>query len=117
MHILRTVGGLAFGLAIALAAMLDVEPRAYPAAAAAQSALQLSLAVEAPSGLLRRSSVAEVSVAFDGQGRVAASQLRRSSGSRASDAAAIGAARELAGLHSPADVAGRTLLIRVAYRA
>ncbi len=109
MDVLRTVGGLALGLAIAVAAMADLQPRAYPAASAARSILQTSL--------LRRSSVAEVAVAFDGEGRVAASRLSRSSGSRVSDAAAIGAARELAGLHSPADVAGRTLLIRVDYRA
>ncbi len=117
MDVLRTVGGLAFGLAIAFAAMANPGAGDYPAAAAARSVLQSSLGGEFPSRLLRRNSLVEVSVAFDGEGRVAASRLSRSSGSRASDDAAIGAARELAGLHSPADVAGRTLLIRVDYRA
>ena len=61
------------------------------------------------------SDTAEVAVAFDRNGRVTTSQLRKSSGSERTDAAAVDAAVELATLRQPADVAGRTLLFRARF--
>ena len=115
MTILRTLGGLALGLAILVAAVVDLQSRASPWAATVRGAVAAGQAVSLRQTAGRRT--AEVAVAFDGQGRIAGSRLNRSSGSAASDATDLGAARELASLHSPADVAGRTLLIRIGFRA
>ncbi len=84
------IAGLVFGVSLALAVAVDLSLPLHPAV--------------------------EVVVAFDSRGLVSESHITRSSGSRSSDAAAIGAARELASLHSPANVAGRTLLIKVGSR-
>ena len=108
---LRNLTGLAFGLALPLAALISpagaINPLAHRVgeivAQAAASHLQ-ALAI--------RQGVAEVAIAFDARGRLTGAEVRRSTGSRGSDAAAVDAALELASLRRPADVAGRTLLIR-----
>ena len=100
--------GLAFGLALPLAAVSG-----QGAAIGPQSAHAIAQVFAAPfQALGGRRAAAEVHVAFDGKGRVTGAQLRRSTGSRRSDVAAVAAAVELAGLRRPTDVAGRTLIIR-----
>ncbi len=90
MNVPNMIAGLASGVSLALVVAVDMSPHVRPAV--------------------------EVVVAFDSRGLVSESYIARSSGSRTSDAAAIGAARELASLHSPANVAGRALLIKVGSR-
>ena len=99
---LHTFGGLALGIAIPLTVLggLAAEPLAQLAQAAATQ-----VAARA-SGEGR----AEIAVSFDRDGQIRCAILRRSTGSRPADEAAREAALQLAGLRTPAQVAGRTLV-------
>ena len=116
MHALRTLAALAFGLAImaGLACSPQGGGRALIAlgAAAAQA-----LTADRFSAEPARGAMAEVAVAFDRAGQVAAGRVSRSSGSQANDAAALSAALDLAALRHPADVAGRTVLFKASFDA
>ena len=108
---LNRLMGLAFGLALPLAAVSGQGSAIGPVAH--QSVLAVQQLFAAPfQAMGGRRDAAEVHVAFDGKGRVAGAQLRRSTGSRRADVAAVAAAVELAGLRRPTDVAGHTLVIR-----
>jgi len=58
---------------------------------------------------------AEIAVAFDHEGRVLSAALRRSTGSKPTDAAARDEALQLASLQPPGRVAGRTLVFRARF--
>ncbi len=109
---LRTLTGMAFGLAIPLATMAERGPSIQPLAPQASAAVGQALAAPFKDFAGRR-NVAEVEVGFDRSGHVARARIQRSSGSPRSDAAALKAAVELAGLRRPADVAGRIVVFRV----
>ena len=113
MHALRTLGVLAFGFSLPLALLANLDQSSNPVAVELKAAARVVGLGWA--GVSSGQGVAEVSVAFDSHGRVAASQLRRSSGSRRSDAAALDEAVELASLRQPGEVAGRTLLYRASF--
>ena len=116
MHALRTLGGLAFGVPTPAAGLGNCRPIGGPALLVLGAGMALMLAAGrlcAPSA----TGAAEVAVAFDRAGQVADRRVSRSSGSQATDAAALDAALELAALRRPADVAGRTLLFRTSFDA
>ena len=111
MFSLRAIGGLAFGLAIPMGAMMD------PGLPLAALGPAVSTAIRLASGHWRSPSSAVVVVAFDETGRIRSSAIQRSSGSARADAAALDAAVDLANLSPPGAVAGRTLLYRACFGA
>ena len=116
MNALRTLGGLAFGFPTPAPDCGIFPPASGPLLLVLGAGAALMLAASrlcAPPAI----GVAEVAVAFDGAGQVADRQIRRSSGSPSTDAAAVDAALELAALRRPADVAGRTLLFKANFDA
>ncbi len=112
MHTLRTLGVLAFGFGFPAAGLADLQQSSSPVAQDVRAAVTAVFGGPLPA---IRASEAEVAVAFDGEGRIIASNLRRSTGSRAGDQRALVAATEVASLSRPADVAGRTLMIRTSF--
>ncbi len=110
------VAGLGLGVTISAAVLLDLGRSHQPVANAVRGAVSQATA-PVRAGLGRSGGVAEVEVVFDGRGRVSGRALRRSSGSAAADAWALGAALDLATLHRREEVAGRTLLIRTRFCA
>ena len=108
---LNTLTGLAFGLAFPLAAVTQSGTTIHPWAGQTPAIARQVLASPFQA-LAGTRDVAEVEIAFDSRGKVSGAEVRHSTGSRRSDAAAVDAAVDLARLHAPADVAGRTLVIR-----
>ena len=109
MTALNAAAGLSLGAAIPLVALSGAGPD--PAAViAALRATAEHMAAPPP-------HLAEVRVAFDGEGRVASSLLTRSAGSRPSDTAALEEALQLASLEPREAVAGRTLVFTARFNA
>ena len=118
MQAFRTLVAISFGVGLMIVALIDFGRANGPWAPALRIAAHQAVS-NAAHGLVAGGGggVAEVAVAFDGQGRVAATVLRRSSGQPGSDAQALDAARELASLQLPEAVAGRTVLFHARFIA
>ena len=108
---LNTLTGLAFGLAFPLAAVIQSGTTIHPWAGQTP-AIARQMLTSPLRALAGTRDVAEVKITFDRRGKVSAAEVRHSTGSRRSDTAAVDAAVDLASLNAPADVAGRTLVIR-----
>ncbi len=104
MSAVRILGGFVLGFAMMLGA--------FSGATSGPVALALRSALTQVRALAQDDGKAEVAIAFDGDGRIASSRVRRSTGSERSDAAALDGALELASLEQPRLVAGRTLVFR-----
>jgi hypothetical protein len=109
MAALRTLVGLALGVAMAFA-VLD-------ARFAGRLSQGVHAAVEWAVELVQGDGKADVAVAFDRDGRVVSSALVRSTGSGLTDEAARDAALQLASLEPPGQVAGRTRIYRTTFCA
>ncbi len=116
MQTFRTLVAMSFGVGLVIVALIDLGRANGPWAPALRLAADQAVA-NASRPFVAGGGVAEVAVAFDGEGRVAATVLRRSSGRAASDAEALDAARELASLQLPEAVAGRTVLFHARFNA
>ena len=114
MYALRTLAALAFGFAI-LAGLACSPQAGGPTLFALGTAAAQALAADRFNAVPARGAMAEVAVAFDRAGQVAAGRVSRSSGSPVNDAAALSAALDLAALRHPADVAGRTVLFKASF--